>query len=99
MAFTPEEKGKIRRHMGYAGVAAAPLFVLGNPAAMEPNFLLESAMDALINTSVEIVRTKFLPKLDSLADMIFDNADGDAVKSVGDIEINPDDFLLLMRRY
>jgi hypothetical protein len=96
--LTPENKARVRRHLGYPSLSAASTFFLGNPAAMEPFFILENAMDALINSGEGLV-LRHLDKLDELAEVLFYEGDTDVVKNVGDIEINPDQFFQTVRRY
>jgi hypothetical protein len=96
--LTPEEKAKVRRHGGYPNISAASTFIIGNPAAMEPFFILEAAMDAIIPSAEFLIR-EFLPKLDHLAEILFEDADTLIAKSIGDIVINPDQFEKLLQRY
>lgn len=96
--LTPENKARVRRHLGYPSLSAASTFFIGNPAAMEPFFILENAMNALIASGEDLV-VRHLEKLDDLAEILFYEGDTDVVKAVGDIDINPEQFVQTVRRY
>lgn len=48
MAFTPEERARIRRHLGYPNTSPAAAMSFGVPIPIETLFLVESAMDKLM---------------------------------------------------
>jgi hypothetical protein len=96
--LTLEEKARVRRHGGWPNISAASTYFLGNPAAMEPFFILEAAMDAII-PSAEFLLREALDKCDRLANIIFDDADTLVASEVGDIKINPDQFEKVVQRY
>ena len=74
--LTLEEKARVRKHGGWPNISAASTFFLGNPAAMEPFFILEAAMDAII-PSAEFLLREGLDRCDKLYSIIFDDADFD----------------------
>lgn len=47
--FTPFEKGRIRYHLGYLGVQPAASLQFGIPRPIETIFLVETAMDKVID--------------------------------------------------
>jgi hypothetical protein len=96
--FTLEIRAKIRRHMGYPNITMVQTFFIGNPAAMEANFIIESAMNAVI-ASAEFLAVEMVEKLDKIANIIFDDSDTLVAGKVGDIEINPKQFEQLLDRY
>lgn len=96
--LTLEEKAKVRKHGGWPNISAAQTFFLGNPAAMEPFFILEAAMDSIIPTAEFLLR-EGLERCDRIYATIFDDADTLVAAKVGDIEINPKQFEQLVQRY
>lgn len=48
MPLTPDEKVRIRDHLGYLNVSELSTFVLGLPAGVETQFLIERAMDPFV---------------------------------------------------
>lgn len=56
MAFTQEEKSRIRAHLGYPNVGSATALALGVPAAGHPMFLLESQMNKVLAEAEPRVR-------------------------------------------
>lgn len=48
MSLTPAEKVKIRRHLAYLNVSELSTYVVGLPAGVETQFLIERAMQTLI---------------------------------------------------
>lgn len=79
-------------------MSAAQTYFLGNPAAMEPFFILEAAMDAII-PSAEFLLREGLDRCDRVYAIIFDDTDTLVASKVGDIEINPQQFEQLVQRY
>ncbi len=56
MAFTTEEKERIRYHTGYLEVSPAPSITFGIPALIQTNFLVERAMDLVLPAAEGRVR-------------------------------------------
>jgi hypothetical protein len=98
MAFTLEEKVKIRHHLGYLGVAAAQTFALGAPAAVETQFIVEGAMNRVMPEAEPEVRRQ-LEILNSIEDQM--NADREllVVDRVDEIQIRPREMDELRREY
>ncbi len=81
---TEEEKGRARHHMGYLEVEAAQTFVLGVPAGVQTQFMIEGALNRMTATGVARFRT-LLCRLDGIEEKVFcgiDNADVDEVESI-----------------
>ena len=99
VAFTLDEKVRVRHHLGYLNVAAIYTFVRGIPAAVHPNFSIEGAMDQLMVDAGAKAR-QLLCRLDEVEAQVF-CAPGDyaGVKRVGDIEMNPDRIKILSQSY
>jgi hypothetical protein len=51
VAFTPQEKEKIRYHSGYLNAQPAASIQLGVPRPVQTLFLIEDAMDRLLPTA------------------------------------------------
>ncbi len=98
MGFTPEEKVKIRYHLGYMNVEESATFELGVPAAVETSFIIESAMDKVLVVAESKVRDH-LATLDGIESQMVCDHDLLAVESVGDIKIRADEQEMLDKRY
>lgn len=48
MPLSPDEKVRIRDHLGYLNTSELSTFVLGLPAGVETQFLIERAMDPFV---------------------------------------------------
>lgn len=98
MAFTEYEKTRIRHHLGFLNVAAAATFVLGTPAAVETQFLIESAMNRVLPEAEVLVRD-LLGKCDSVEGQMADNQELLAITAVDEITVRQDEFEALQKRY
>ena len=96
--LTPDIKSRVRRHLGFPNVATIATYFLGVPAAMEPFYILEAAMDSVLPVAEKIV-VKMVRRLDKIAEIIFDDTDTLVASSVGNIDINPEQFEKLIQRY
>lgn len=85
MALTEEEKVQIRRHLGFLNVAEAFTFVLGTPAGVETQFIVEGATKRLLVSAEPMVR-RFLCELEQLEDARQQAALDATVAKVGSIE-------------
>lgn len=86
LQLTVEEKGRIRRHLGYPVVHAISSYQLGIPKPLQAMFLIESAMDNLMDDAFENVRG-LLQKLDEFENKIFCASDQLQVARIGDMEL------------
>lgn len=98
MALTEADKSRARHHLGYLAVSTASTFVLGIPAGVQTQFMVEAAWDRLLPSGYERFR-KMLDRCDKLEDQIECNSENLAASSVGDIELRPDEFKEIIRRY
>ena len=98
MAFTEYEKTRIRYHLGFLNVAASATFVLGTPAAVETQFLVESAMNKVLPEAEVLVRD-LVAKCDAVEGQIADNQELLAVTAVDEIQVRQDEFEALQKRY
>lgn len=98
MSFTPEEKVKIRHHLGYLNVTNAATFVLGIPQAVETQFIIERAFDLVLPEALTEAR-RHISICDSIESQMICDHDLLAVKKVGEIETREDEHDKLRREY
>ena len=97
-SFTQEEKVRIRHHMGYLNVDAVQTFVLGSPAGVETQFIIEGAMNRVLPEALNLARN-ILAKCGFVESQILDNQELLAVTAVGEISVRQDEFQALQHRY
>ena len=98
MALTDDERERCRYHLGYLNTSTAASIHLGIPAASQPLFLLESAMNLLLPSGELRVRS-LLAKLDSTEQRIFEAQERLAARKVGEIDLNRDECEQLEGEY
>ena len=98
MALTEQERVKIRHHLGYLNVAEAQTFVFGTPAAVETQFLVEGAMNRVLDSALPEVR-RHVAILDQIEDQMIADHELLAVSKVGEIDVRPDEQEALDLRY
>jgi|WetSurMetagenome_2_1015567.scaffolds.fasta_scaffold57238_4 hypothetical protein len=98
MAFTEHEKSRIRHHLGYPIVASITTFALGVPMAIEPSFMLESAMDKIIPGCEDVTREK-IAVLDKIEQQMVEDLELLSVRKVDEIEINENELSALRKQY
>lgn len=98
MPLTEDEKVKIRHHLGFLNVAEAMTFILGTPAAVETQFLVEGAMNRVLESALVQVR-RHVQILDTIEQQKIDDLELLAVTKVGEIEIRQDEQEALDRQY
>lgn len=96
--LTEAERGRARHHLGYGEVQSASTFVLGIPAGVQTAFMIEGAFPRLLPQAEARFR-KYLDRLDAIEQQIEDNTENLAVNKVCEIELRPDEFDQLVRRY
>lgn len=98
MGFSDVEKTRIRHHLGYLNVAAVQTFVLGTPAGVETQFLVEGAMNKVLPEALVLARD-LLAKCDAVEQQISENQELLAVTKVDEIDVREDEFEQLKKRY
>lgn len=93
--LTPDERVRIRHHLGFLNVQEAATFALGVPAAVETQFVIEGAFDKLLEAALPLVR-RLLAACDSTEAQFFDNQENLAVTKVGGIQLRDDEGNELM---
>lgn len=97
MAFTDDEKVRIRHHLGYLNVAQGSTFVLGVPAALEPQFIIEIAMNKVLPAAEGLVR-RLLANCDAAEEQIAENTQNVAATQVDEIALNDKEFEQIVKR-
>lgn len=98
MSFTAEEKVSIRHHMGYLNVAASQTYVLGSPAALETQFIIEGAMDKVLMAAEPQVR-RHMQILDKIEEQMIGDQEILAVDVVGEITLRKTEMPELRKEY
>lgn len=98
MALTEEEKARVRYHLGYLDVAPVVSIQLGFPRASQPMFLVEAAMENILETAIGIVR-RHVAELDGIEDQISDARRRMKAEKLGEITLRADETDALEREY
>jgi hypothetical protein len=88
--LTPEEKVRVRHHLGFLQVQEVYTFILGQPAAVETQFSIETAMNKLRVEAVPLVRD-LLARCDATEGQRFDDQEVLVASKVGSIELRGKD--------
>ncbi len=97
------DRARVRHHLGFMSIEPVSSIQLGFPAASQPQFLVEIAMDRLIPEVVGIVQ-KDLAILDGLEDLMVQSFRTDKVQQLGELKLRnsneePNEHDLLERKY
>lgn len=87
-----------RRHMGYLNVQEAATFVLGVPAGLQTQFMIEGAFQRILPAAETMVQ-KYLDALNGIEAQFLDDQGNIAVESIGDIKVNLKEFEGLVKQY
>ena len=98
MAFTEDEKASARHHLGYLQVTAAQTFVLGVPAAVQTQFMIEGALVRVLPSGEKKFRA-LLCRLDEIECEVFGGIDLASVESVDEIKVSADRLKELAKYY
>ncbi len=98
MPLTPEEKVQVRHHLGYLNVQESQTFVLGVPAGVQTQFIIEGAMNRVMEVALPQVR-RHVGILDKIESQMIDDQELLAVQSVDEIVINPEEMKKLKAEY
>lgn len=98
MPLTEQEKVKIRHHTGHLNVADAYTFVLGTPAAVETQFIIEGAMDRVLEAALPELR-RHLRILDQIEEQMVEDLELMAVNGLGEIQVNQREQHQLWQNY
>ena len=97
------DRARVRHHLGYINVEPVSSIQLGFPAASQPQFLVEIAMDRIIPEAVGMIQ-KYLAILDGLEDLMVQSFRTDKVQQLGELKLRnsneePTEHDLLERKY
>jgi len=98
MPFSDDEKAMIRYHLGYPNVSSVATFSLGLPAAIEPLFILESAMNLILPSAESLVR-QHLEILTQIESQQVDDLELLAVDAVDEIKLRAKEHTQLIQQY
>jgi hypothetical protein len=96
--ISEEDKNRVRLHMGYLAVQSSQTFVMGIPAGVQTQFVLEGAW-ARVLPSAEATLVRILDSLDRQLERIDSSDENDEVLEIGSIKLDPKAFQKLLRRY
>lgn len=96
--LTDEEKVRIRHAMGYLNVQEASTFVLGVPAAVQTQFMIEGAWDKVLPAASTILR-RMLCRCEEVEAEVFGGLDLAQVTQVSEIQVNPKRLMELAKHY
>ena len=96
--LTEEEKASIRHHLGFFQVAPSTSIFMGFPAATQTSFLLEPAMDHILDSGVGHIRDD-IAECDRIECEIKDARFRLQAKSVEGIDLNPQELTQLKIEY
>ena len=94
------EKVKVRHHLGYLNVQEASTFVLGTPASVETQFIIEGAFNRLLAAAVPEMR-RILQILDCIEESMIKGIENTGLLQLGEIQFNqtgPDGHQRQLRR-
>lgn len=92
MAFSDQEKERIRYHLGYLNTQPAASIQFGQPKPIQTLFLVESAMDLVINTDAEDRVRNYLNVMDSIECKMVDALDRLAAKQLDTLTLREDEI-------
>lgn len=84
--LTDEEKVRVRHHLGFLNVQEAYTFVLGTPAGVETQFVIEGSMNRLLPAALPLVR-ELLAKCDATEAQRFEDQEVLVATKVGSIDL------------
>jgi hypothetical protein len=84
--------------MGYLEVMNSQTFVLGVPAAVQTQFMIEGAFSRIL-PSAEAGFRRLLDRLDGVLEKIEDSEENEVADAIGDIKLKDKAFVRLVARY
>ena len=98
MPLTAQEKVKVRHHLGFLNVAQVQTFVLGSPQAVETQFIIEGAMNLILQDAEPELR-RHLQILDKIEEQLIDDQELLAVDAVDEIKVRGTELKELRKEY
>jgi hypothetical protein len=98
MPLTEQEKVKIRHHLGFLNVAEVETFVLGTPAGVETQFIIEGAMNRVLDAALPEIRRQ-IQILNTIEEQQIADLELLAVNKIGEITVRSDEQEALIAQY
>ena len=98
VALTNAQKVKVRHHMGYVNVGQVATFALGTPAALETQFMIETAMNKVLPEALPELE-RLVGILDAVEEQKVADLELAAVNEVGEISVNQGEQRQLDKQY
>lgn len=96
--LTEDEKVRIRHAMGYLNVQASSTFVLGIPAAVQTQFMIEGAWDKVLPQAEQLLRA-LLCRCEEVESEVFGGIDLAQLTAISEIQVNPKRLTELAKHY
>lgn len=98
MSLTPAEKGRVKYHLGYLGVGSVTSLQFGLPRPIQTLFLVEKAMENVLEDSLDQVR-RILKVMDDIECRLVAAQSRLAATGLGDIKLRDNEPDLLENEY
>ena len=98
MSVPEQERARCRHHLGYIQAQATSTFVLGVPAGVQTQFMIEGAWDRLLPSAYPKF-VELLDRMDADEAQIDENTENVAVNEIGEIKLRDDEFQQIITRY
>ncbi len=98
MSFNPEEKVRIKHHLGYPQVKSARTFFLGYPISSPVTTQADGSIENVEPQAENMVRT-MLDRLDGIESQMLEDNELLAGNKVDEIEVNGEEFDKLVQQY
>ena len=98
MPLTLTEKVLTRHHLGYLNVSSVATFILGTPAGVDATFMVENAMNLLLEEALPKYRD-ILQMLEATEAQRFGDQELLAITRIGDISVDPEEQKKLATNY
>ncbi len=98
MSLTDQEKERVRYHMGYLGVSGAASIQFGIPRPLQTVFLIEQAMNNLIEAALPRVR-RIIRIMDNTEDKLEQSQDRLAAKQLDQLQLRENEPDMLEKEY
>lgn len=86
-ALSEQEKVWIRHYCGYLNVQEAQTFVLGTPASVETQFIIEGAMNRVLSEALPLIR-RIMTVLDQIEQQMIQNLELLQITQIDTIRVN-----------
>lgn len=101
--LSEQDRARVRHHLGYLNVQPVATIQLGFPAASQPQFLVELAMDRVMDAAVDII-LRDLNTLDEIECRQIDSLKRLKVQALGELKLRnsneePNEHDLLAQTY